>query len=186
MFRHRIGRRSDLCQQTRRRRGVQQISLAAFEHLRQYGSRGEDMRHYIDFPNLPPGFVRDLLETRHAADARVRAEEVNGTESFVGFCDEVADVRFAGDVGFDGQAIDLGGDLRGPVEINVRNHDASRAFGGEASAKRAADAVRASGDDYYFVLQIHLVSPSPGWITLELMYFLGLCSRIGLSVTDWH
>src|SRR5262245_20237010 len=170
MFRHRIRRRSDLCQQTRRRGGVQQIAFATFEHLRQYGSGGEDMRHYINFPNLPPSFVRDLLKTWHATDARVRAEEVNWTESFVGFRDEGADVRFAGHVGFDGEAVDLGGDLRGRFEIQVRNHDAARAFGGEASAQRAAYAVCAAGDDYNFVLQIHGVLPDDAKSQRSLAY----------------
>src|SRR5262245_18850063 len=117
------------------------------------------MRHHVDLPNLAPAFVRDLFETGHSTDARVRAEEINGAESLIGFCDQGDNVDFARDIGFDSYAVDLGGDLRGRFEINVCDYDGARAFGREASAQRAAYAVRAAGDDHNFVLQFHCALP---------------------------
>jgi hypothetical protein len=119
MFSYRIRSRPDLRKQTRRRRGVEQVARAALDHLRQCGARGVDVRHHVDFPNPPPVLVRDLFETRYASDARVRAEEVNGAEGFVGLCDQGYDVAFAGDVGLDGETVDLIRDCPRRVEIDV-------------------------------------------------------------------
>jgi hypothetical protein len=46
---HRIRRRADLREQTRRRHRVDEVAIAALQHLRQHGLGRVDMRHHVDF-----------------------------------------------------------------------------------------------------------------------------------------
>src|SRR5207245_10335163 len=69
--------------------------------------------------------------------------------------DQPRHVRLARDIDGHSGAADLLGDLRGAAGVHVGDDDRFRAFGGEPPAQRAADAVRAAGDDDNLVCDDH-------------------------------
>src|SRR5581483_11570353 len=91
-------------------------------------------------------------------DAGVRAKQIDAALFADDPFDEAHVVRFARDVGLERQAVDLGGHALGADEVDVRDDDRLRAFGGKPATQRPADAVGTAGDYDDFAGKIHVSS----------------------------
>src|SRR5581483_3685520 len=114
------------------------------------------VRHQVDLPDRLPQLV-GCFDATAAADAGVRAEQVDRPELALGVLHDVADIGFDAHVG--GQAERDAAELLAQgvdaVRITVDDDDAPRAFGRELPAQRPPDPVGAAGDDGDLAAQLH-------------------------------
>src|SRR5690606_16231692 len=158
MLGHGVRRRADLREQAGRRRGVEQVAAAAFDHARHDMARGEDMGHHVDVPYPLPVAVGHL---RPAADRDpgVRAEQVDRAFARFHVLDQRPDLVLGSDVDLAGDPADLPGGLGRAVPVDV---DADHALGAgcsQAQGEGAADASGRSRHDRDAVPDFHAGAP---------------------------
>ena len=156
----RIGRASDLRQQSGGGNRVEEIAAAARLHARDQMPRGVDMRHDVNGPALRPwlvgsaaGILRHRIES--AADAGVGAKQRNRTELFFSFLDDMADVLLLPHIAFEGRTIDRSGDGFRARQIEIGDHDFCGPGAVKGLAERAADTVGASGHNHDLACDLH-------------------------------
>jgi hypothetical protein len=114
----------------------------------------------MDCPAFLPRLVgRSARILRHhvesAADPRIRAEQVDGTELLFGFIDDMENIGFLADIAGERCAANGVRDGLGPRAVEIGDHNLGRAFAMENFSKRLADAIRAAGDDNDFSCNFH-------------------------------
>jgi len=135
VLRYRVRRGSNLSEQACGGNRLQKVSMSARNHAGQHSARRIDMGFDVGVPNALPISVGDF-DTAFNQNARVGTEQVDlSVPRFHGF-NEPANIGFIRHVNSAGQ---IGRDYR------------PGAFGFEATAQRATDAVRSPGDYRYLV-----------------------------------
>ena len=141
----RVRARADLGEQPGRRRRREEVARAALQPARHQAPRRVHVRHDVDAERELPA----LLEADPAADAGVRAEQVDRPELRLGAVHQRVDLGAVGHVapGGDRRGADLPGHALGSRGVDVGDDHAARAVLGEAPRERAPDARRRAGDD---------------------------------------
>ena len=112
------------------------------------------MAHHIHFPGAQPIAIGSAAIALHT-DARVGTKQIDLSVSLQDVIDECLNVRFARDVRIDVPTADLGSHFASCFVVNVGDHHRLRTFRRKPPAQGAADAIRAAGDDDYFVIDFH-------------------------------
>ena len=107
------------------------------------------MRHHVHAPRFVPGLLVGLDRPAEAAGhAGVGDEDVDPPACLDGLRDQRPHAALAAGVELDGEAVDLGGDRRRPVDVAVGDDDGARALLGQAPRERAADAAAPARHDH--------------------------------------
>ncbi len=142
-----VGQRGDLRQQAGGGRRVDQISLAALEHLRQQRARSPDVRHHVDAPRFLPRGVGRLRAAAFAGHAGVRDEDVDRAVRVDRLRDQLVDAVLATRVELDRESADLLGDGLRFREVAIGDDHGARALRVETARERAADPAAAARHD---------------------------------------
>ena len=118
------------------------------------------MRHDMDGPASRPRLVRRPASIlRHhvkaAADARIRAEQIDGAELLFGFVDDAENITLLADIAGERRAADGVRDRLGPRAVEIGNDDLGCALAMKDFSERLANAIRAAGDDNNFTCNFH-------------------------------
>jgi hypothetical protein len=146
---------ADLAQEPRGRGHTDEVSPASFDHARQQGASGVDMRHDVDVPaSLPPVLDRNdaaipgcRVPVRiTVADARVGYEQINRPDVTFKVFDQRLDGRLVSDVDNPGNTANISSHVRGRIRLELGD-DYLDAVARQAFAKCTANTVAASGND---------------------------------------
>ena len=155
---HRIRRAADLREQSRGRRGVQQVAAATIDHAGNEDPSRIDVREHVDTDAaLPIAIGRALPARQH--DAHVGAEQIDRAEARLSPVDQRADLGLVGDIARHHEPVDVAPDLLERAGLNIGHGHAARAFGVEAARERSPDARGRAGDHDVRVLQLHSSAP---------------------------
>jgi hypothetical protein len=112
------------------------------------------MRHDVDVPDALPFFVGHFCAAAEA-DARIGAEEINGSVPGFDRLDEVFDIRLFGDIGGEGDTADFLRGGRSTFAVQVGADDEFRAFSREPLSERPADPARSPGHHDNTIFDLH-------------------------------
>ena len=162
MFGDGVGSRADLGEKTRGRTGIQQVSLAAFQHRRKQCMGGIDMGHDVDVPDSIPGLDVDL---RAAGDRnpRIRHKEVDRTAICLDFTHQRFDLGSTSDIDPKRFPTDGFRDLGGVGLVEIHDRDSRGALLRKALTERSPDPVCATRYHDIFARNFHRLSPLRYW-----------------------
>jgi hypothetical protein len=108
-----------------------------------------------------PHLIRDVYTTCGTGNSGVRAEKVNWSERVGRLLDQPNIVTFVTDVYCYCQSPNFLRHTCCSSGIQISDDDSARTVGGEATAKRPANSIPSTGNDYRFVLDIHGLNLKP-------------------------
>jgi hypothetical protein len=145
----------DLRQQSGGRGGVDEVAVAAGDHLRQQRPRGPHVSHHVDAPGFVKGLVGRLGPAQRAGHPGVGDEHVDRPVGRARLGDQRLDAVLIPRVELHGQAADLIRDALRSLERHVGHDHGARSLGVDAARQGAADPPCPSGDDNVAVRQVH-------------------------------
>lgn len=151
---HGVRRGTNLGQQPAGRGRLQEVAVTASQHARQGGSRGVDVRHDVQIPEmLPVGVGR--FGSPFDCRSGVGTKQIDAAPTLFGELHQMLHVSFVADISGDRDAGNFLGDFLGRIGIQAGDDQAAWTVLSEALAECSTDTVASAGDDDDFVGELH-------------------------------